>query len=74
MRLFQESSAARTATLHLHRKPVVLLDADGFYAGLVDWLAALVPVAFASADALSMLKVVPDVGAAFKTLEESWTR
>jgi uncharacterized protein (TIGR00730 family) len=63
-----------TATLHLHRKPVVLLDVDGFYAGLVDWLAGLVPGGFARADALAMLMVAPDVGAALDTLEESWTR
>jgi uncharacterized protein (TIGR00730 family) len=29
-----------TATLDLHRKPIVLLDPDGFYDGLMSWLAA----------------------------------
>jgi hypothetical protein len=63
-----------TATLYLHRKPVVLLDVHGFYAGLVDWLTGLVPGGFARTDALSMLLVAPDVGAALTTLEESWIR
>jgi uncharacterized protein (TIGR00730 family) len=63
-----------TATLALHDKPLVLLDAEGFFDGLVDWLRGLVPAGFVRADALSMLLVAPDVRAAFDLLEDSWTR
>ncbi|WP_228987163.1 LOG family protein, partial [Micromonospora sp. DH13] len=30
-----------TATLALHTKPMVLVDADGFYRPLLDWLTTL---------------------------------
>ena len=63
-----------TASLQVHRKPVVLLDVDGFYAGLVGWLHGLVPTNFARAEALSLLSVATDVRAAFDLVEESWTR
>ena len=58
-----------TATLGVHRKPVVLLDADGFYAGLVDWLRGLTAQNFTYAGALDKLHVVPTVGAAFDLIE-----
>jgi uncharacterized protein (TIGR00730 family) len=58
-----------TATLALHRKPVVLLDADGFYRGLTDWLAGLAGTAFARPDALELLVVVDSVPAAFDAIE-----
>ena len=41
-----------TPTLGLHAKPIVLLDPDGFYAGLLDWLASLVPAKFVRSEAL----------------------
>jgi uncharacterized protein (TIGR00730 family) len=63
-----------TATLAIHDKPMVLVDAGGFYTGLVDWLRGLVPAGFARADALDMLFVAPDAATAFDRLEESWTR
>ena len=53
-----------TATLGLHDKPVVLLDVDGFYTGLLDWLARLVPLGFVRPEALAQLTVVDSVAAA----------
>ena len=35
-----------TATLDLHAKPIVLLDPDGFYDGLLRWLGGLAETAF----------------------------
>jgi uncharacterized protein (TIGR00730 family) len=58
-----------TAMLGVHGKPIVLLDADGFYAGLVDWLRGLVPPGFVRAEALALLTVVPSVEAAFDAIE-----
>jgi uncharacterized protein (TIGR00730 family) len=64
------------ATLAAHVKPIVLLDADGFYAGLLDWLAALVPAGFVRREALDLLAVVADVPSALSTVERGlrWTR
>ena len=63
------------ATLALHEKPVVLLDQDGFYRGLVDWLDGLVAQRFVRPEALALLRVARDVPSAFKILEEeTWTR
>lgn len=58
-----------TATLGIHRKPIVLLDADGFYGGLVDWLAGLTAQSFTYAGAMDRLHVVPTVDAAFDLIE-----
>jgi uncharacterized protein (TIGR00730 family) len=58
-----------TATLGIHTKPVVLLDADGFYAGLVDWLAGLMARNFTYAGAMDKLHVVPTIGAALDLIE-----
>jgi uncharacterized protein (TIGR00730 family) len=58
-----------TATLALHRKPVVLLDAAGFYRGLTDWLDGLAAGAFARREALDMLIVVDTVPAALDAIE-----
>jgi len=65
-----------TATLRSHAKPIVLLDADGFYSGLIDWLAGLVPQGFARAQGLDLLTVAADLPAAFEAIEGSvgWTR
>ena len=63
-----------TATLDLHRKPVVLLDAEGFYEGLVGWLRGLVDQEFVRPAAMSMLLVSRDVTAALDLLEESLLR
>jgi uncharacterized protein (TIGR00730 family) len=59
-----------TATLALHRKPVVLLDADGFYRGLTDWLDGLVAATFARREALDLLVVVDTVPAALDAIEQ----
>jgi uncharacterized protein (TIGR00730 family) len=53
-----------TLILRQHAKPVVVLDPDGFYRGLLDWLASLVPTHFVPADALAALTVVTTVDAA----------
>lgn len=58
-----------TAALAIHRKPVVLLDADGFYRGLVDWLRGLTETAFARRAALDLLIVVDSVPAALDAIE-----
>jgi uncharacterized protein (TIGR00730 family) len=50
-----------TGMLGLHAKPVVLLDVDGFYTGLLDWLRGLVPTGFVRAEALAQLRVVRTV-------------
>lgn len=53
-----------TRSLGIHLKPVVILDPDGFYTGLLEWLAGLVPTKFLRRDALAALTVVTDVDAA----------
>jgi uncharacterized protein (TIGR00730 family) len=58
-----------TATLVLHAKPIVVLDADGFYAGLLGWLRGLVPSGFVRPEALDLLLVAGSVPAAFDVLE-----
>jgi uncharacterized protein (TIGR00730 family) len=58
-----------TATLALHRKPVVLVDADGFYRGLVSWLDGLAGSAFLYPEALDLLIVVDTVSAGLDEIE-----
>jgi uncharacterized protein (TIGR00730 family) len=58
-----------TATLAVHRKPVVLLDVDGFYRGLLDWLRALPGAGFARPEALDLLVVADTVPAALSAVE-----
>jgi uncharacterized protein (TIGR00730 family) len=53
-----------TASLNLHGKPVVLVNTGGFYTGLLDWLAGLVPPGFVRAEAMGRLIVVDSVPAA----------
>lgn len=50
--------------LGMHAKPVVLLDPDGHYAGLLDWLDGLRERRFVSAAGLATLLVFSDVEAA----------
>ncbi|MEV0605790.1 TIGR00730 family Rossman fold protein [Polymorphospora rubra] len=59
-----------TATLAMHRKPIVLVDSEGFYAGLVDWLAGLPDLRFAKQAAIDLLVVVDSVPAALDAIEE----
>jgi uncharacterized protein (TIGR00730 family) len=56
------------ATLGMHDKPVVLLDEGGFYRGLLDWLAGLVPLGFVKPSALAALTVVDSLPAALDAL------
>jgi uncharacterized protein (TIGR00730 family) len=58
-----------TATLGLHRKPIVLIDVDGFYAGLLGWLGALAESAFVRHAALDLITVVGAVPAAFDVID-----
>lgn len=57
-----------TATLAMHDKPVVLLDADGFYTPLLDWLHGLVGSGFVRAEAMRQLVVVDSVAAAVEAV------
>lgn len=59
--LFETWSAR---ALDLHGKPVVLLDPDGHYTGLLTWMRGLVHGGFARPGALDHLVVTTDVGAA----------
>jgi uncharacterized protein (TIGR00730 family) len=61
------------ATLTMHRKPVVLLDQDRFYAGLIDWLRGLAATRFAQQRAMDMLVVVDSVFAGLDAIEARLT-
>jgi uncharacterized protein (TIGR00730 family) len=50
--------------LGLHAKPVVLLDPDGHYTGLLDWVRGLVDSRFVRPEALARLVVTVDVDSA----------
>jgi uncharacterized protein (TIGR00730 family) len=60
-----------TATLDLHRKPIVLLDPDGFYAGLMTWLGELAETAFVRREALAQIIVAASIPAAFDAIEQT---
>lgn len=62
-----------TAALGLHRKPVVLVDTDGFYRGLVDWLGRLGRTAFVRPAALDLVTVVDSVPAGLDAIERRLT-
>jgi uncharacterized protein (TIGR00730 family) len=53
-----------TAVLDLHAKPVVVLDPDGHWTGLLDWVGGLVGNGFASRDPMESITVATDVSAA----------
>jgi uncharacterized protein (TIGR00730 family) len=57
-----------TATLALHHKPIVVIDPDGFYMGLVGWLNGLVNAGFVRPPALPLITVVESVPAAFDAI------
>jgi uncharacterized protein (TIGR00730 family) len=57
-----------TSSLALHDKPVVLVDVDGFYTGLLEWVRGLVPSGFVRAEAVERLVVVDTIGAALDAL------
>jgi uncharacterized protein (TIGR00730 family) len=58
-----------TAMLALHHKPIALLDVDGFYTGLVDWLGGLAGTGFVRPGALELLIVTGSLPAAFDAIE-----
>ena len=58
-----------TATLDVHRKPIVLLDPDNFYEGLMAWLGKLADTEFVRRPALEVVTVVGSVPAAFDAVE-----
>jgi uncharacterized protein (TIGR00730 family) len=58
-----------TATLDLHVKPIVLLDPDGFYDGLLAWLGQLADQRFVRSAALERVTVVKSVAAALDVIE-----
>ena len=58
-----------TATLGLHDKPIVLLDVDGFYAGLLAWLEGLVAAGFVRAPALTRVHVLRALDEALDAVE-----
>ncbi|MCX4096050.1 TIGR00730 family Rossman fold protein [Nocardia sp. alder85J] len=51
-----------------HEKPVVVLDPDGHYRGLFDWLDGLTATGFAGRAALDRVTVTAEIDAAFAAL------
>jgi uncharacterized protein (TIGR00730 family) len=60
-----------TATLDLHRKPIILLDPEGFYEGLWGWLAGLADTGFIRRPALAQVTTVSSIEAALDTVERA---
>ena len=58
-----------TATLDLHHRPIVLLDPDGFYDGLITWLNGLVAAKFVRAGAMETVLVARTVPEALDVIE-----
>ncbi|RZU78025.1 hypothetical protein EV384_6772 [Micromonospora kangleipakensis] len=58
-----------TATLAMHAKPMVLVDADGFYRPLLDWLHTLADQHFLKPAGLNLLTVAQSVPEALDILE-----
>jgi uncharacterized protein (TIGR00730 family) len=63
-----------TATLSLHRKPILLLDADGFYSGLLEWLRGVTKQEFIRREAMAMILVAKDVQESLDLVEEALIR
>jgi uncharacterized protein (TIGR00730 family) len=57
-----------TATLDIHAKPIVLVDPDGFYEGLLAWLGKLAETEFVRRSAMERITVVGSVAAAFDVI------
>lgn len=57
------------ATLGLHAKPIVLLDLDGFYQGLLTWLTGLDSQRFVRSAGLAMVRVARSVDEALDEVE-----
>ncbi|MGC4827885.1 TIGR00730 family Rossman fold protein [Micromonospora arida] len=62
-----------TATLALHSKPMVLVDTDGFYRPLLDWLDALADQTFLKPAGRDLLTVTTTVTEALNILESHLT-
>ncbi|MCG5469039.1 TIGR00730 family Rossman fold protein [Micromonospora sp. LAH09] len=62
-----------TATLALHTKPMVLIDTDGFYRPLLDWLDSLADQHFLKTAGRNLLTVTTTVPEALKALESRLT-
>ncbi|MEH1168038.1 TIGR00730 family Rossman fold protein [Micromonospora sp. CPCC 205539] len=62
-----------TATLALHTKPMVLIDTDGFYRPLLDWLDTLADQHFLKPAGRDLLTVAADVPTALDALESHLT-
>ena len=60
-----------TATLDLHRKPIVVIYPDGFYTGLLSWLGTLAETEFVRRSALGLITVAGSVPAAFDAIDEA---
>ena len=58
-----------TATLDLHRKPIILLDPTGFYEGLWTWLTGLAETEFVRRPALAKVTVATSVDEALTLIE-----
>jgi uncharacterized protein (TIGR00730 family) len=57
------------AMLGLHAKPIVLLDVDDFYGGLMTWLTTLASQRFVRAEGLGMVHVARSVDEALDEVE-----
>ncbi|MGC4809794.1 TIGR00730 family Rossman fold protein [Micromonospora sp. DT228] len=62
-----------TATLALHAKPMVLIDTDGFYRPLLDWLDSLTDQNFLKTAGRDLLTVTTTVPEALNALESRLT-
>ncbi|AGZ45953.1 TIGR00730 family Rossman fold protein [Actinoplanes friuliensis] len=60
-----------TATLDLHRKPIIVLDPNGFYDGLLAWLDRLAETEFVRRPALAKITTVTSIEAALDLIERS---
>jgi uncharacterized protein (TIGR00730 family) len=58
-----------TATLGVHDKPIVVLDPDGFYDGLITWLNELVKTRFVRTGAMDTVLMARSVPDALDTIE-----
>jgi uncharacterized protein (TIGR00730 family) len=58
-----------TALLDLHRKPIVLLDPDGFYDGLMAWLDGLAGTRFVRRPAMAKVTVTRSIDGALDVIE-----
>jgi uncharacterized protein (TIGR00730 family) len=58
-----------TGILGMHAKRTVLLDTDGFYAGLVEWLTFAIEHRFVQARALVTVQIVQTVDRALDVIE-----